>query len=934
MSKVLYADIETTTLGLIKAYIDKFSSGTTLEELRTTGIASKLRMNVKKPDTLLVVLGQSVVSLNKAKLTEVLKNDKVHQYTDDATLNQWLSKLFGGSIDYDIPTTEVKVEEPQEKESEEEEEKFFEEPKPVVEAKPTEDFKRERKKLLGQINVLEETNENLRRQLQEALEESDLGDIREYKSKVADLEDKLIKKEGELRELHFEVDTYKNRAREMGTASVEVETLRKKISEAENNISSLTDEKEKLELKLEDITSSYEESQAQNESLITSIDTYKEELRLADEVKQKYDELTSEYTNVEEDCKSLREEVSNLSTQLSEAEKQLTDKEELESELEGVRKLVGVKQEKIITLEEELEEARDYKVKYKSVSNQLDSSKLENDSLKGKITELTSQSNELQSKIDELTGEKGKLESDLELKEKSLTAMSREIAELGVKLTECNESKDSLQVTLNELQSEKERIESELQLKETQVSGNTEEIDELHKTISDLKSELSKVGSEKSVLSDKITSMESQLSEKQSELEDLTEETDDLRGRVSEMQSKTATLASENTTLKAKLDSVQAELENADSDSTDKNARILELNDEIEKLRSKIKALEIKLDDSKNESTIMETDLENAKNSSEKAELELQSLKPELTKLKSTVQDLKTDIKSKDNIINSLKSTIEGLKKNGVSSSSSSEEEIRLKQEVLKAKDMIRERNDSIEELNDLVDELQSDIFMEVANSAMPKTAVTTELPVPNKGLNNVRLCVAGSGESNLTAYRVLHDETVANPNKKYLIVDLVNESFIDSTFGAKKIPSPLDWLEGRENIKQFVASSKEKNVKILSFGLNYMNDSYYLRVNWEERLEELNSLGINVIIYIGVIDCLVRNILFNSISKCCRTFVITKASPANLRACLLHLNSFPKVKHTTVLCAEYADSSQKMFNNLSKKYKTAIVEQGKPIGI
>lgn len=934
MSKVLYADIETTTLGLIKAYIDKFSSGTTLEELRTTGIASKLRMNVKKPDTLLVVLGQSVVSLNKAKLTEVLKNDKVHQYTDDATLNQWLSKLFGGSIDYDISTTEVKVEEVQEKESEEDEEKFFEEPKPVVEAKPTEDFERERKKLLGQINVLEETNENLRKQLQEALEESDLGDIREYKSKVADLEDKLIKKEGELRELHFEVDTYKNRAREMGTASVEVENLRKKISEAESNISSLTDEKEKLELKLEDITSSYEESQAQNESLITSIGTYKEELRLADEVKQKYDELTSEYENVEEDCKSLKEEVSNLSTQLSEAEKQLTDKEELESELEGVRKLVGVKQEKIITLEEELEETRDYKVKYKSVSNQLDSSKLENDSLKGKITELTSQSSELQSKIDELTGEKGKLESNLELKEKSLTAMSREVADLGVKLTECNESKDSLQVKLNELQSEKERIESELQLKETQVSGNTEEIDGLHKTISDLKSELSKVNSEKSVLSDKITSMESQLSEKQSELEDLTEETNDLRGRVSEMQSKTATLTSENATLKSKLDSIQSELENADNDSIDKNTKILELTDEIEQLRSKIKALETKLNDSKNESTIMETDLENARNSSEKVELELQSLKPELTKLKSTVQDLKTDIKSKDNIISSLKSTIEGLKKDGTSSSSSSEEEIRLKQEILKAKDMIRERNDSIEELTDLVDELQSDIFMEVANSAMPKTAVTTELPVPNKGLKNVRLCVAGSGESNLTAYRVLHDETVANPNKKYLIVDLVNESFIDSTFGAKKIPNPLDWLEGRENIKQFVASSKEKNVKILSFGLNYMNDSYYLRVNWEERLEELNSLGINVIIYIGVIDCLVRNILFNSISKCCKTFVITKASPANLRACLLHLNSFPKVKHTTVLCAEYADSSQKMFNNLSKKYKTAIVEKGKPIGI
>lgn len=931
MSKVLYADIETTTLGLIKAYIDKYSSGTTLEELRTTGIASKLRMNVKKPDTLLVVLGQSVVSLNKAKLVEVLKNDKVHQYTDDATLNQWLSKLFGGTVDFNTPVESKPVIE--ERASDEDEEEFFEQPKPI-EVQPNEEFEHERKKLLGQINVLEETNESLRRQLQETLEDSDAGDIREYKAKVADLEDKLIKKEGELRELHFEVDTYKNRAREMGTASVEVENLRHKIDEAESNISSITAERDKLESKLTDITSSYEESQAQNDSLLTSIDTYKNELNTAKEFKQKYDELTLEYNNIEEDCNSLRNTVSELSTKLSEAEKELTDKEELEQELEGVKKLMSVKQEKIIALEEELDESRDYKIKFNNASNQLDSVNLENKDLQEQVETLNSQADELQSKLDGVIGEKGKVEVELEAKENTITSMSKEIADLRSSIVECNESKELLQETINNLESEKERIESDLQLKESQMNGNSEEIDALHSTISELKSNLAKAGSEKKSLEGKLDTLNSELGDKQTELEDLSEEVNTIRGKFSEMQSMRDTLQSENDSMKKKLEGIQLELKTLSQTSTEKNNKILDMQSEVEQLRNTIKTLETKLSDSEKESSIASTDLENAKNNSEKAELELQRIKPEITKLNGIVQDLKTDIKAKDNTISQLKQTIEDMKVPNTVSVGEDEEKIRLKQEILKAKDMIRERNDSIEELNDLVDELQNDIFMEVANSAMPKTAVTTELPVPNRGLDNIKLCVAGSGESNLTAYKVLHEETTANPDKKYLIIDLVNESFIDSTFGAKKIPNPLDWLEGRGNIKNFVASSKEKNVKIISFGLNYMNDSYYLRVDWKERLEELNKLGINVIIYIGVIDCLVRNILFNSISKCCRTYVITKASPANLRACLLHLNSFPKVKHTTVLCAEYTEYSKKMYDNLSKRYKTAIIEQGKSVGI
>ena len=933
MSKVLYADIEATTLVILKAYIDKFSSGTTLEELRTTGIASKLRMNVKKPDTLLVVLGQSVISLNKEKLSEVLKNDKVHQYTDDATLSNWLSKSFGGTIDIDIKASEPKEEVVKEPEQEKEDEKFFGGNEPQVDNSKLEELEREKKKLLGEINVLEETNENLRARLQETLEDTDAGDIREYKAKVADLEDKLLKKEGELRELHFEVDTYKNRAREMGTASVEVEALRNKIDDAESKISTLSLEKSKLENKLDDITSSYEESQAQNDSLLSSIDTYKGELNKAKEFEQKYNELVANYENITADCESLREEVSELSEKLSNAEKELTDKEEIKSDLAGARSLITVKQECIESLEEELDRANEYKAKYTGVSNQLDSITLENNCLKEDIDELNNQSNELQSKVDTLLGEKEKLESALDNKAKSLDDNIKELDLLKSKVGTLTIEKESVESRVVELQSEKERIESELNLKKSEVSDTSSEIEELRGTVSELRSDLSKITSEKDLLGNKLNSLNTEIKSKEECIKDLTEEMDELKGNISEKQSELTTVKSENESLKKKLSDLTDELNKKGNDYSDVNAKVISLKEEIESLKSYSESLESKLKTNEAESNIIKSDMENAKNDSEKAELELQSIKPEINKLRGTVSDLQTDIKAKDKIIEGLRKQLSVAPVTGVNSTDS-EEAIRLKQEILKAKDLIRERNDIIEELNDLVDEYQSDIFMEVANSAMPKTAITTQLKVPDTGLKNVKLCVAGSGESNFTAYKVLKEETSLNKNKKYLIVDLVNESFIDSTFGAKKIPNPLDWLEGREGIKKFVSSSSQNNVKIVSFGLNYMNDSYYLRVNWEERLKELNNLGITVIIYIGVIDCIVRNILFNSISKCCRTYVITKASPANLRACLLHLNSFPQVLHTTVLCSEYTEYSKKMYDILGKKYKTAIVEQGKPIGM
>jgi hypothetical protein len=260
--------------------------------------------------------------------------------------------------------------------------------------------------------------------------------------------------------------------------------------------------------------------------------------------------------------------------------------------------------------------------------------------------------------------------------------------------------------------------------------------------------------------------------------------------------------------------------------------------------------------------------------------------------------------------------------------------EVALRQELLKAKDIIKEKNEDLVSMDEMLAEIQEDVFVEASNAALPKVANNIRIPVTDHVLQNVKLCVAGSGESGLTVYRTLFREMEQNTNKRYLFVDLVNESYVDYVFGAKNIPNPLGWLEGRESIKTSVTNSKLKHVKVMSFGLNYMNDNYYLKVDWKSRLEELNKLGFTVVLYVGCIDCLVRNILYNSFSGVCRSYVITKASPTNLRAALLHLNSFVEVKNTTVVCAEYAESSAKMYGKVAEKYNTLILDEKTMIGI
>ena len=63
-------------------------------------------------------------------------------------------------------------------------------------------------------------------------------------------------------------------------------------------------------------------------------------------------------------------------------------------------------------------------------------------------------------------------------------------------------------------------------------------------------------------------------------------------------------------------------------------------------------------------------------------------------------------------------------------------------------------------------------------------------------------------------------------------------------------IVSGIDWFRRGGGVQQYLSKTCNDNVRVLSMGLGYVNDSYFLSIDWESRLRELDNSGYNVVIY------------------------------------------------------------------------------------
>lgn len=191
--------------------------------------------------------------------------------------------------------------------------------------------------------------------------------------------------------------------------------------------------------------------------------------------------------------------------------------------------------------------------------------------------------------------------------------------------------------------------------------------------------------------------------------------------------------------------------------------------------------------------------------------------------------------------------------------------------------------------------------FTKIGMSSMPRTAVNAKLfETSGVKYQNIRFVFSGSTESRKGTYRCLRNE-FAGSKENHLIVDLVSESSVDYVFEVQSVVKGLKWFEDGGGVQPYLSTTCQTNTKILSPGMWYVNDSWFLTINWENRLKELENSGYKVVIYCGDLSNIVGRVLFetfadvgtteiyvhgNSVGS--RTMVVMSGGVTNIsRACV-----------------------------------------------
>lgn len=225
------------------------------------------------------------------------------------------------------------------------------------------------------------------------------------------------------------------------------------------------------------------------------------------------------------------------------------------------------------------------------------------------------------------------------------------------------------------------------------------------------------------------------------------------------------------------------------------------------------------------------------------------------------------------------------------------------------------------------VSELESGLFHRVASTALPRSATRAKLIVTH-GLKyeNIRFVFSGSTESRKGTYRCLRREFSEDPESNYLLVDIVTETSVDYVFEIKAVVNGLKWFTDGGGVHPFISQTCLQNVKVLSPGMQYINDSYFLTMDWEKRLKELNSSGYKVVVYCGDLSNLVGRVIFDTVSELGTTNIYVHGNSVGSRTMVTASGGVTNIANATVKYFEYDSALQRFYNLVAKRCSCEIV--------
>ena len=129
--------------------------------------------------------------------------------------------------------------------------------------------------------------------------------------------------------------------------------------------------------------------------------------------------------------------------------------------------------------------------------------------------------------------------------------------------------------------------------------------------------------------------------------------------------------------------------------------------------------------------------------------------------------------------------------------------------------------------------------------------------------------------------------------NRETLLVELCVDTYTDyymHNLGAKLRPQGITWLNKGGPVLPYCQNGSQ-GFKILSLGLNYINEAWLMNIPWPDRVKELEKTGLNVIISAGCLSSHIRKLLFKLLGMSVgSTIIISRGMSLSMRSTLLNM--------------------------------------------
>lgn len=604
--------------------------------------------------------------------------------------------------------------------------------------------------------------------------------------------------------------------------------------------------------------------------------------------------LNTEIGGLNATIKELQSEKAALSKRLSDSENAL---EATSRELENQRNSSNRLRSDYNSVYEQLS---DYKLKYSEKCEAIESYESKISSLNSSLAEASGESSQVESLKVQISSLEGRLQDSLAENNKLKTEIGTLNSKLCVSVTKAEYTR-----VCEELDNSRGRV-SDL---EYEAQNHKDELRRLETENSVLKSNA--LASES-----KASKYEVQFVESEAEKKRLQKEVAMGTIKIEELLAKSGAAEKQVERLEAEISSSIDEVDDLKSQLSEKDATVVSLDQQLNEAKISVSSLELQLEESQSTVQSLREELANSVRESSSSDVERTELESQYQELKGKYRDMKLRNQEQDNNI------------------------VMLNKELLQAKSTVEmlekstNRNTDIEalyleltELRGQNSDLQCSIFNRIGAMSNPTGSLMVNLTLRQSQYDNIRFVFSGSTESRKGTYKSLLDEFKDIPeSEKVLLVDVTSETCVDYVFQIQRVKKGLNWFINGGDVSPYLSNTCLNNVWVLSPGLGYVNDCYFLSLDWESRLMELENSGYHIILYCGDISSMVGRVMHESFAGLGSSMVYVHGNVMGARTVVSNMRGISNGSNSIICYFEYSKSVEKFYNMMQRTNECRII--------